>query len=130
MPPAAGPEQAPAIQVVDLHKRFGSVNAVDGVDLSLPAGRIYGLLGPNGSGKTTLIRLLTGLARPTSGYAAVLGVRMPARTNLTKIGYMTQAEGLYAELSVWENLRFFASLSGATDRGQMTAALELVQSTG
>jgi ABC-2 type transport system ATP-binding protein len=124
---AVDPTQAAVIEAHDLQKRFGAVNAVDGIDLALPAGRIYGLLGPNGSGKTTLIRLLTGLARPTSGYAMVAGVRMPSRSNLARIGYMTQAEGLYAELSVWENIRFFASLSGATDRGQMRAALELVQ---
>jgi ABC-2 type transport system ATP-binding protein len=124
---AVGPNQAAVIEAHDLQKRFGAVNAVDGIDLALPAGRIYGLLGPNGSGKTTLIRLLTGLARPTSGYAMVAGVRMPSRSNLARIGYMTQAEGLYAELSVWENLHFFATLSGATDRSKMMAALELVQ---
>lgn len=127
MPPASGSDQAPAVEAHALEKRFGAVHAVNGIDLALPPGRIYGLLGPNGSGKTTLIRLLTGLSRPTAGHASVLGVRMPSRTNLTRIGYMTQAEGLYAELSVWENLRFFASLSGARDRGQMQETLELVQ---
>jgi len=60
-----------------LTKRFGDLVAVDGLDLELPTGRIYGLLGPNGSGKTTLIRCLVGLAKPTSGEARVLGVRMP-----------------------------------------------------
>jgi ABC-2 type transport system ATP-binding protein len=78
----------------------------------LAAGRIYGLLGPNGSGKTTLIRLLSGLGKPTSGEARVLGVKMPSRAVLERIGYMTQSDGIYTELSVWENLRFFATLYG------------------
>jgi ABC-2 type transport system ATP-binding protein len=116
-----------AIAARGLTKRFGSLAAVDGIDLSLPGGRIYGLLGPNGAGKTTLIRLLAGLARPTSGEAYVLGVRMPSRANLARIGYMTQADGLYTDLSVWENLRFFAVLSGSGDRRQMDEVLELVE---
>jgi ABC-2 type transport system ATP-binding protein len=116
-----------AVEAVGLRKHYGPVRAVDGIDLALPPGRIYGLLGPNGSGKTTLIRLLTGLARPTSGSVRVGGVEMPSRTNLARIGYMTQADGLYPELSVWENLRFFAGLSGAVDRQALVDALELVE---
>jgi ABC-2 type transport system ATP-binding protein len=117
------------IEARGLTKRFGEITAVDALDLSLPAGRIYGLLGPNGSGKTTLIRLLTGLARPTSGEARVLGVRMPDRENLARIGYMTQADGIYIELSVWENLRFFAALSGTGDKKAMDEVLDLVHLT-
>ena len=60
---------APAVEAIGLRKTFGSIQAVDGIDLALSPGRIYGLLGPNGSGKTTLIRLLTGLARATAGEA-------------------------------------------------------------
>ncbi len=92
----------------------------------MPAARIYGLLGPNGSGKTTLIRLLSGLARPTSGTARVLGVDMPSRPNLARIGYMTQADGIYLELSVWENLSFFAALFGVNDGDSLRDILELV----
>ena len=120
----------PAISARGLTKKFGSIVAVDQLDLDLPAGRIYGLLGPNGSGKTTLIRLLVGLAKPSGGTASVLGVHMPNRDNLAHIGYMTQADGIYIELSVWENLRFFAALSGTGNRKAMEEVLELVQLSG
>ena len=126
---AVAPAQ-PAVEAVALRKSYGPIHAVDGVEMSLPPGRIYGLLGPNGSGKTTLIRLLTGLASPTSGRVRVLGVEMPSRTNLARIGYMTQADGIYPELSVWENMRFFAALYGQTDRATMIATLELVELAG
>jgi len=120
---------APAISARGLTKRFGDIVAVDHLDLDLQPGRIYGLLGPNGSGKTTLIRCLLGLAKPTSGEASVLGVRMPDRENLARIGYMTQADGIYIELSVWENLRFFGALSGTGDKSAMDEVLELVELT-
>jgi ABC-2 type transport system ATP-binding protein len=121
---------APAVEAVALRKDYGPIHAVDGIDMALPPGRIYGLLGPNGSGKTTLIRLLVGLASATSGQARVLGVEMPSRPNLARIGYMTQADGIYPELSVWENLSFFAALYGQTDRPALIRALELVELDG
>lgn len=116
-----------AVHVVDLVKRFGPVTAVDGMTFELAAGRIYGLLGPNGSGKTTLIRLLTGMTRATSGTAEVLGVRMPDRANLARIGYMTQADGVYPALTVRENARFFAAAYGVADEAQADGALKLVE---
>jgi ABC-2 type transport system ATP-binding protein len=121
------PDPVLAVEAVGLRKEFGHLRAVDGIDLELPPGRIYGLLGPNGSGKTTLIRLLTGLARPTAGTVRVAGVAMPSRENLARIGYMTQADGLYPELSVWENLRFFAGLAGVIDREALDETLHLVE---
>ncbi len=123
--PAAGAPPV-AIETTALTKRFGRITAVDALDLALPAARIYGLLGPNGSGKTTLIRLLSGLARASSGSARVLGVEMPSRPILARIGYMTQADGIYLELSVWENLAFFAALFGVDDRAALRAILDLV----
>ena len=129
---SAGPVEPvkPVVEAAGLRKDFGPIHAVDGIDLSLPPGRIYGLLGPNGSGKTTLIRLLTGLASPTSGTVKVLGVAMPSRPNLARIGYMTQSDGIYPELSVWENLSFFARLYGETDRDRMIETLKFVELDG
>lgn len=117
---------APAVEAVGLHKSFGTVRAVDGIDLALAPGRIYGLLGPNGSGKTTFIRMVSGLARPSAGTARVLGTLMPNRDVLGQIGYMPQAEALYPELSVAENVAFFARLEGQSDREPVDRVLDLV----
>ncbi len=118
---------APAVEAVGLRKRFGDLLAVDGIDLALTPGRIYGLLGPNGSGKTTLIRLLMGLARASSGEARVLGTRMPSRDVLARIGYMPQAEAVYPELSAGENVGFFGRLEGRSERLAIDRVLELVE---
>jgi ABC-2 type transport system ATP-binding protein len=120
-------EPGPAIEAVDLAKRFGELQAVDHISFELPPGRIYGLLGPNGSGKTTLIRLLTGLAQPTAGHAEVLGVRMLSRANLARIGYMTQSDGIYPALSVWENASFFAAAYGVRGSDAVREALDVVE---
>ncbi len=120
-------ESAAAIRAVDVAKRFGTIRAVDGMTFDLAPGHIYGLLGPNGSGKTTLIRLLTGMTHPTSGYAEVLGARMPSRPMLARIGYMTQGDGIYPALTVGENARFFAAAYGTDTGPSVTAVLELVE---
>ncbi len=125
--PAQPSGPAPAVEAIALRKDFGPIHAVDGVDMALPPGRIYGLLGPNGSGKPTLLKLLIGLASATSGQACVLGVEMPSRLNLARIGYMTQSDGIYPELSVWENLTFFAALYGQTDKATLLRSLEFVE---
>jgi ABC-2 type transport system ATP-binding protein len=116
----------PAIRALGLRKSFGDIHAVDGVSFDLEPGRIYGILGPNGSGKTTLIRLLTGLARPTAGSAEVLGVAMPSRSNLSRIGYMTQSDGVYPALTAGENAPFFAAAYGVRDRQAVDDALSVV----
>ncbi|HLX35335.1 MAG TPA: ABC transporter ATP-binding protein [Candidatus Limnocylindrales bacterium] len=120
---------APVLEARDLRKSFGPIHAVDGIDLALEPGRIYGLLGPNGSGKTTTIRMLAGLSKPTSGEARVLGTPMPNRQMLGQIGYMPQAEALYPELSVAENIGFFATLQGAKGEAAIERALDLVELT-
>jgi ABC-2 type transport system ATP-binding protein len=116
-----------AVRAVGVVKRFGTVAAVDGVSFDLAPGRIYGLLGPNGSGKTTLIRVLTGMTHPSEGHGEVLGVRMPDRPILSRIGYMTQADGIYPALTVAENARFFAAAYGADTGAAVDEALALVE---
>jgi ABC-2 type transport system ATP-binding protein len=101
-----------AIEAHGLTRRFGPVVAVDGAELSIPRGRIYGFLGPNGSGKSTTIRMLCGLIRPSSGTIRVLGLDIPrqAESLRTLIGYMTQRFSLWEDLSGRENLAFMASI--------------------
>src|ERR1700738_4482609 len=89
--------------------------ALDGVNLRVRPGEIYGLLGPNGAGKTTLIRSIVGLVATDAGSVTVLGRRMPDVDNLRNVGYMTQQAALYPGLSVEENVQFFAAVNGAEE---------------
>ncbi len=117
------------ILVEDIVKDFGSRRALNRLSLSVRTGEVFGLAGPNGSGKTTLIHLLLGLGSPGEGRIRVLGRVMPSRAAAGQIGYMTQATALYAELSIRENLAFFARLYGldrSTSRARVTEALDLV----
>lgn len=101
-----------AVRTIDLVKRYGHFTAVDGVNLAIEKGEVYGLLGPNGAGKTTMIRMLTNILKPTSGEAVVLGKRVPNEAIPPLIGYMPQETALYPNLSVRDNLSFYASLYG------------------
>lgn len=114
-----------AVDVDNVVKSFGTLRALDGVTLRVRQGEIYGLLGPNGAGKTTLIRAIVGLVAPDSGTVTVLGRRMPDLDILGRVGYMTQQAALYPDLSVEENLRFFAAISGADSN--VTEALKTVE---
>src|SRR6266850_7057825 len=117
--------EAYAVDVDNIVKSFGTQKALDGLTLRVKAGEIYGLLGPNGSGKTTLIRAIVGLVAPDSGTVTVLGQAMPNLDILGSVGYMTQQAALYPDLSVEENLRFFAAISGAD--GNVTEVLKTVE---
>jgi len=113
----------PAVEAVDVRKRFGTLTALDGITLRVPAGQIYGLLGPNGAGKTTLIRTLIGLLAIDGGRITVLDGRPTDAAVLARVGYMTQAPALYADLTAEENVRFFAAIHGG---GDVDAALRFV----
>jgi ABC-2 type transport system ATP-binding protein len=112
-----------------LRKTFGRLVAVEGLDLTVPNGQIFGLLGPNGSGKTTTIRLLTGLIPPTSGTAEVAGIDVvhdPEKVR-RRIGYMSQRFGLYPDLTVRENLEFYAGVYGLIGAERQARIAEQVE---
>jgi ABC-2 type transport system ATP-binding protein len=106
----------PVIEARGLCRSFGSLKAVNDLDLDVYRGEVFGFLGPNGAGKSTLIRMLVGLLSPSSGKVDVLGHRMPqeAEELRQKVGYMTQKFSLYEDLSVEENLEFAAEIFGLT----------------
>ena len=103
-----------AIRARGLSKRFGTLLAVDSVDLTVPRASVYGFLGPNGSGKSTTIRMLCGLLTPSAGGIEVLGLKVPEQAEALRkrIGYMTQKFALYEDLTVRENLEFLATVQG------------------
>jgi ABC-2 type transport system ATP-binding protein len=106
-----------AVEVHGVTKRYGSVEALSGVDLTVPEGCVFGLVGPNGAGKTTLIKALVGSLRPTGGQARTLGLD-PLRDRAAlrrQIGYMPQSPALYNDLSARDNVAFFASAHRTPD---------------
>ncbi len=107
----------PTETVIDVHgltKSFNGKTVVNGLDMTIRKGEIYGFLGPNGSGKTTSIRMLCGLLKPDSGFGSCLGYDIINQSDLIKphVGYMTQRFSLYEDLTVRENLEFTAKVFG------------------
>lgn len=120
-----------AIEMQDLHKDFGQIYAVQGIDLQVEAGEILSLLGPNGAGKTTVISMLCGLLEPTKGDVLVMGhsIRREPQAVKSSIGLVPQEVAIYPNLSARENLRFWGRMYGL--KGQELAlrvdeVLELV----
>ena len=117
-----------AIRATGLSCSFGDLKAVNGIDLDIPGGEIFGLVGPDGAGKTTTMRLLTAVIDPTSGSAQILGhdsVREAERIK-ERIGYMSQRFGLYPDLTVIENIHFYADLYGEPRKGRAERIDELL----
>jgi ABC-2 type transport system ATP-binding protein len=119
------------VEAENLHKRFGDINAVDGVSLHIEAGETYGLLGPNGAGKTTTINILTGLLEPDEGTVTVAGtpIRPGSTAGKSAIGLVPQDIAIYPDLTGEENLRFFASLYGlprAQTKARIDEILEVI----
>jgi ABC-2 type transport system ATP-binding protein len=122
----------PAVRTVGLRRTFGSFVAVQGLDLEVPVGEVFGLLGPNGSGKTTTIRMLCGLLEPSGGHATVVGYDVAKEPEQVRrrIGYMSQKFGLYDDMSVAENLRFYASIYGLVGRERDERVAQLIDELG
>ena len=114
-----------------LTKRFGPVLAVDGIDLDVRAGDVYGFLGANGSGKTTTVRILLGLVLATSGEAEVLGARMPrsAKRVLPQVGTLVEGPAAYPHLSGRANLALFDAL-GSARRGRRARVDDVLERVG
>ncbi len=116
-----------AIRTTGLRRTFGSVVAVDALDLDIAEGEIFGLVGPDGAGKSTTMRMLTGILPPSAGSAEVTGhdVVRDAEHLKEHIGYMSQRFGLYPDLTVIENIDFYADIYDvpSRDRGEKIARL-------
>jgi ABC-2 type transport system ATP-binding protein len=104
----------PAIEIRDLTKRFGTVTALAGFDLSVPPGSIFGFLGPNGAGKTTTLRIMTGLARATAGSITIEGVEV-GRGTRPPIGYLPDTPSFYSWMTAREFLTYIARLHDLSD---------------
>ena len=118
-----------AIRLEGVTKRFGHHTAVDHLDLEIPAGCIYGLLGPNGSGKTTTIRMIMGILLPDEGRVSLFGAD-PDETRRRRVGYLPEERGVYKKMKVVDLLVFLAEIRGvprATGRARSLAWLERLQ---
>ncbi|PZU14498.1 MAG: ABC transporter ATP-binding protein [Sphingobium sp.] len=124
--PAAAPYPGNAVEGHGLVKIFSGFRAVDGIDIAVPAGTIYGILGPNGAGKTTLLRTLLGIVDPDEGHRTLLGADQPLRM-APQVGYLPEERGLYPSMKAFEAIAFMGALRGlplAEGRRRAKAMLE------
>ena len=121
-----------AVAARGLTKLYGDLRAVDGISFEVHQGEVFGFLGPNGAGKTTTIRMLTGLTRPTSGNAEVMGYGLSRQLSAIKkhTGVVPELSNLYPELSAFDNLLFSAQLYGVARRARASRADELLARFG
>ncbi|MGH7438919.1 MAG: ABC transporter ATP-binding protein, partial [Polyangiaceae bacterium] len=122
----------PIIRTTHLSRSFGSLVAVRDVSLDVHRGEIFGILGPNGAGKSTTIRMLCGILDPTGGQGKVVGfdIARDAERIKERIGYMTQRFSLYEDLTVFENLRFYAGIYGVPRVRRSARIAEVVSQVG
>ncbi len=113
----------------DLTKRFGNFTAVDEISFEVKKGEIFGFLGANGAGKTTAIKMLCGLSMPTSGEATIAGFDIYKAPNMIKknIGYMSQHFSLYQDMTIRENIRFYAGIYGLSSKQIKHRGEELIK---
>jgi ABC-2 type transport system ATP-binding protein len=118
-----------AVEGHGLVKRFGDFRAVDGIDIAVPAGSIYGVLGPNGAGKTTLLRMLLGIIDPDEGHRSLLGASEPLK-QARAIGYLPEERGLYPAMKALEAIAFMGALRGLPLREGRRRGRELMEDHG
>ncbi|HCB01292.1 MAG TPA: multidrug ABC transporter ATP-binding protein [Anaerolineae bacterium] len=120
------------VQANGLKKYFGDVHAVDDVTLNIRAGEIYGLVGSDGAGKTTTMRMLVGALLPTEGSINVCGydVLKEVENARSQIGYLSQRFSLYEDLTVLENIRFFAEIRGLSSSEWLPRSMEILEFVG
>ncbi|WP_323809643.1 ABC transporter ATP-binding protein [Sphingobium baderi] len=105
------PQTAYAVEAHGLVKTFGDFRAVNGIDIAVPTGTIYGVLGPNGAGKTTLLRTLLGIVDPDEGHRTLLGDPQPLRQSRL-VGYLPEERGLYPSMKAYDAIAFMGALRG------------------
>ncbi|RYY36444.1 MAG: ATP-binding cassette domain-containing protein, partial [Sphingomonadales bacterium] len=118
-----------AVSASGLVKRFGSRRAVDGVNIAVPKGTIYGVLGPNGAGKTTTLRMLLGIIEPDGGERSLLGHSNP-RDASDFVGYLPEERGLYPSMKCREAIAFMGALRGLPWAVGRKRAVELMEAAG
>src|SRR5215208_8418421 len=120
------------VQANHLKKYFGAIRAVDDVSLQIKAGEIYGLVGADGAGKTTTMRLLVGALLPDSGEVTVCGYDVIRKTEgaRSQLGYLSQRFSMYEDLTVLENIRFFAEVRGLRSNEWLPRSLEILEFVG
>lgn len=120
------------VHAEDLHKHFGSTQAVNGVSLRIAPGEIYGLVGSDGAGKTTTMRLLVGALKPHHGSIEVCGYDVLKQTEQARstIGYLSQRFSMYEDLTVLENIRFFAEVRGLSSSAWLPRSMEILEFVG
>jgi ABC-2 type transport system ATP-binding protein len=120
------------VQANGITKHFGHVHAVDGVNLNINSGEIYGLVGSDGAGKTTTLRLLVGALLPDQGDITICGYNLRKQTELARstIGYLSQRFSMYDDLTVLENIRFFAEIRGLSSIEWLPRSMEILEFVG
>jgi len=118
------------IEINEIAKKYKSNVVLEDISLTVESGKIYCLLGASGSGKTTLLRTIMGAISADKGTVTIDGVKMPNKQMLAKIGFMPQEDALYSELSIFQNMKFFAGIQNLKKEIIMKRADELLQVVG
>jgi len=128
----SAPVSAVLISALDVQRAFGAVRAVDGLTLEVRSGEIYGLVGPDGAGKTTSMRLFAGALLPDSGAMQICGFDLASDVESARstLGYLSQRFSLYEDLTVLENIRFFAEVRGLPSAEWLPRCLEILEFVG